>query len=189
MKKVFTFLTGVLSLTTLEAQQAPNDSLKNIQLEEVVVSATRATHGMPVAFTDIEKKSIDQNNFGRDIPYIMALSPSVTVTSDAGTGIGYTAFRIRGTDVNRINVTINGIPYNDAESHGVFFVDLPDFASSLASMQIQRGVGTSANGAAAFGASINMKTDNSSIKPYSSIGTSFGSFGTLKTLSRWEQDC
>ncbi|WP_129593794.1 TonB-dependent receptor [Seramator thermalis] len=180
MKKVFTFLTGVLSLTTLEAQQAPNDSLKNIQLEEVVVSATRATHGMPVAFTDIEKKSIDQNNFGRDIPYIMALSPSVTVTSDAGTGIGYTAFRIRGTDVNRINVTINGIPYNDAESHGVFFVDLPDFASSLASMQIQRGVGTSANGAAAFGASINMKTDNSGIKPYSSIGTSFGSFGTLK---------
>lgn len=180
MKKVFTTLAGFLALNSLVAQQSQPDSLKNIQLEEVVVSATRATANTPVAFSNIKKEAIEKQNFGQDIPYIMALTPSVTTTSDAGTGIGYTGFRIRGTDITRINVTINGIPYNDSESQGSFFVDLPDFTSSLSSMQIQRGVGTSTNGGAAFGASVNMKTDNASMNPYANIGSSFGSFNTWK---------
>lgn len=180
MKKVFLTLAGCLTLTAMVAQATQPDSLKNIQLEEVVVSATRATTNTPVAFTDIRKETIEKQNFGQDIPYIMALTPSVTTTSDAGTGIGYTGFRIRGTDITRINVTINGIPYNDSESQGAFFVDLPDFTSSLSSMQIQRGVGTSTNGGAAFGASVNMKTDNASMQPYANIGSSVGSFNTWK---------
>jgi iron complex outermembrane receptor protein len=103
-------------------------------------------------------------------------------TSDAGTGIGYTGYRIRGTDANRVNVTVNGIPVNDAESHGVFFVNMPDFASSLASVQVQRGVGTSTNGAAAFGASINMQTEKLNVKPYAEMATTLGSFNTNKNM-------
>ena len=181
MKKAFIMLSGLTTLCPLVAEEMQPDTLRNIQLEEVVISATRAKQTTPISFSDIPEDVIKKNNFGRDIPYIIALTPSVTVTSDAGTGIGYTAFRVRGTDVNRINITINGIPYNDPESHGAFFVDLPDFASSLSSMQIQRGVGTSTNGAAAFGASVNMQTENLNLEPYAEIGASGGSFNTIRT--------
>lgn len=180
MKKAYIFILASLIFSSGMMAQTQKDSLNNIKLEEVIVSAIRANKTTPVAFTDIQKQHIQKSNFGKDVPYIMALTPSVTTTSDAGTGIGYTAFRVRGTDVNRINVTINGIPYNDSESHGAFFVDLPDFTSSLTSIQIQRGVGTSTNGAAAFGASVNMKTENSSSLPYAKIGATYGSFNTLK---------
>ncbi|MHB9055072.1 MAG: TonB-dependent receptor [Paludibacteraceae bacterium] len=151
-----------------------------IDLEQVTVFATRANDRSPVAYTNISKQEISKMNLGQDLPYLLALTPSFITTSDAGTGIGYTGFRIRGTDSNRTNVTINGIPYNDSESHGVFFVDLPDFASTLNSVQVQRGVGTSTNGAAAFGASINFQTENINPLPYAEIETSIGSFNTMK---------
>ena len=151
-----------------------------VQLEDVIVVATRATASTPVAFTNVSKKQIDERNSGQDLPYLLMLTPSFVSTSDAGTGIGYTGFRIRGTDANRTNVTINGIPYNDSESHNVYFVDMPDFASSLSSVQIQRGVGTSTNGASAFGASINLLTEKLNPIPYAETGVSFGSFGTMK---------
>lgn len=149
-------------------------------LDEVIVSATRANDKSPVAYTNISKKELEEQNTGQDLPYLLATTPSFVATSDAGTGIGYTGFRIRGTDANRTNVTINGIPYNDPESQSVYFVDLPDFASSLNSVQIQRGVGTSSNGAAAFGASINLQTDVLRKQKYGEIDNSLGSFGTMK---------
>lgn len=151
-----------------------------VSLEEVTVSATRANDRSPMAYTNVSKEEIEKQNLGQDLPYLLTLTPSFISTSDAGTGIGYTGFRIRGTDANRTNVTINSIPYNDSESHGVFFVDLPDFASSLNSVQVQRGVGTSTNGAAAFGASINFQTEKMIPIPYAEIGTSVGSFNTMK---------
>lgn len=179
MKKVLMTLTGLAALSyQLSAQHVQTDSLQQINLEEVVVSATRAGSQTPVTYSNISKASIADRNSGQDIPYILSLEPSVIITSDAGTGIGYTGFRVRGTDANRINVTINGIPLNDSESHGVFFVNMPDFASSLSSIQVQRGVGTSTNGAAAFGASVNMQTENVSRKPYAEIGSSYGSFNS-----------
>ena len=138
----------------------------SINLEEVNILATRATDRSPVAFSNVTKQKIEERNSGQDLPYLLAFTPSYITTSDAGTGIGYTGFRIRGSDANRTNVTVNGIPLNDSESHSVFFVNMPDFASSLHSVQIQRGVGTSSNGPAAFGASINMQTEVLNSKPY-----------------------
>lgn len=157
---------------------APSDSLSQIELEEVIVSGTRADSDTPVTYSNISKDALSKRNSGQDIPYILSLEPSVIVTSDAGTGIGYTAFRVRGTDANRINITINGIPLNDSESHGAFFVNLPDFASSLSSIQLQRGVGTSTNGAAAFGATVNMQSGIASQTPYAEVSSSYGSFNT-----------
>jgi len=151
-----------------------------ILAEEVLVTASRVKEKTPVAYTTLEKSEIRDNNLGQDIPYLLSLTPSFVSTSDAGNGVGYTNFRIRGTDMNRINVTVNGIPMNDAESHGTWWVDIPDLASSTDNIQVQRGVGTSTNGAAAFGASINLQT--TTINKYSSAeySTSAGSFGTLK---------
>lgn len=149
-------------------------------LQEITVTSLRANDKSPVAYTNISKESIEKNNLGQDIPYLLNTTPSFVATSDAGTGIGYTGFRIRGTDANRTNITVNGIPLNDAESHGTFFVNMPDFASSLSSVQVQRGVGTSTNGAAAFGASINMQTELLNSKAYAEIGSSYGSFNTNK---------
>lgn len=149
--------------------------------EEVIIKGTRAGEKDPVAFSLIRKEEIIQRNLGQDMPFILALSPSFVSTSDAGTGVGYTNFRIRGTDANRINMTVNGIPLNDAESHSVFFVDLPDFAGSTENIQIQRGVGTSTNGAAAFGASINFQTLSLNKEPYGELSSSYGSFNTLKS--------
>lgn len=147
---------------------------------EVIVTATRASANTPTTYSTISRKDIEQVNLGQDMPYLLQISPSVVTTSDAGTGIGYSSLRIRGTDMTRINVTINGIPLNDAESHGVWWVDLPDFASSTESIQIQRGVGTSTNGAAAFGASINIHSDDPEVTPYGEITSSAGSFNTYK---------
>ena len=123
---------------------------------------------------------MSKTNLGQDIPYLLSFTPSFVATSDAGAGVGYTGFRIRGTDANRINITVNGVPLNDSESHGVFFVNMPDFASSLSSVQVQRGVGTSTNGAAAFGASINMQTSGLNVKPFAEFSSTFGSFATNK---------
>jgi iron complex outermembrane receptor protein len=158
---------------------SPSDSI-NHQLEEVVVAATRAGAKTPMAYTNMDAQSIENQNFGQDIPYLVSLTPSVIYTSDAGTGIGYTGFRVRGTDANRINITVNGIPLNDAESHGVFWVNMPDFASSLQNIQIQRGVGASTNGAAAFGATLNMQTESLQARAYGEYSGSAGSFGTFK---------
>jgi iron complex outermembrane receptor protein len=151
-----------------------------IMADEVVVKSTRAGNQAPGTYTNLNKTQIREQNLGQDLPYILSLSPSVVASSDAGTGIGYTGFRIRGTDANRINVTVNGIPLNDAESHGVFWVNMPDFTSSIDNIQIQRGVGTSTNGAAAFGATINMQTNTLEEEAYAEINSSAGTFNTFK---------
>ena len=153
---------------------------EQIMAQEVLVSATRAKDNSPVAFTTVDKSTIEKQNMGQDIPYMMTLTPSFVATSDAGTGVGYTNFRIRGTDLNRINVTVNGIPMNDAESHGTWWVDIPDLAASTDNIQVQRGVGTSTNGAAAFGASINLQTTTINQDPFTQISSSAGSFGTMR---------
>jgi iron complex outermembrane receptor protein len=147
---------------------------------EVIVYATRANEKTPTTFTNVSAEEIAERNLGQDIPILLNLTPSIVTTSDAGAGIGYTGMRIRGSDATRINVTINGIPVNDSESHGVFWVNMPDLSSSLSQIQIQRGVGTSSNGAAAFGATINMQTTGASSKPFAEVATSFGSFNTWK---------
>ncbi|MBE9467635.1 MAG: TonB-dependent receptor [Bacteroidetes bacterium] len=156
----------------------------NVMSDEIMISSTRAGQKVPATYSNINKKSIGENNLGQDIPYLLSLSPSVVTSSDAGAGIGYTNIRIRGTDANRINVTINGIPYNDPESHGVFWVNLPDLASSINNVQIQRGVGTSTNGAGAFGATINMQTLSLEKDAYAEINNSVGSFQTWKSNVR-----
>jgi len=149
-------------------------------LDEVSVNAIRAKTNTPIAFTNLNKQQIEKSNLGQDLPFLISSTPSVVTTSDAGAGIGYTGFRIRGTDPSRINVTINGIPLNDSESQGVWWVNMPDFASSLENIQIQRGVGTSTNGAAAFGASINLQTIGLNTKAYAITNNSVGSYNTLK---------
>lgn len=152
---------------------------KNV-LDEVLVSAIRAKGHAPVTYSNLNKEEISKRNLGQDIPQLLNYLPSVVSSSDAGAGVGYTYLRVRGSDETRINVTINGIPYNDAESQGVFWVNIGDFASSTESLQLQRGVGTSTNGAGAFGASLNLLTDNISEVPQGEISNSFGSFGTRK---------
>ena len=149
-------------------------------LKEVKIKAHRATEKTPIAFTNIDSKELDEQNLGQDIPYMLSLTPSVVTTSDAGAGIGYTGFRVRGSDPTRINITIDGIPLNDAESQGVWWVNMPDFTSSVEDIQIQRGVGTSTNGAGAFGASINLKTQSLREKAYVTTNNTTGSFNTLK---------
>lgn len=148
--------------------------------EEFVVYATRATDVTPTTFQNIKKEDIAKLNLGQDVPMLLNYTPSVVSFSDAGAGVGYTGLRIRGSDQSRINVTVNGIPMNDAESHGVFWVNMPDFASSVDNMQIQRGVGTSTNGAATFGASINIQTDTRKEEAYGEVDNSFGSFNTRR---------
>lgn len=151
-----------------------------VMSEEVMVMATRAGSNVPVAYSNVSKEEITKNNLGQDIPYLLSMTPSLVATSDAGAGVGYTGFRIRGTDVSRINITVNGIPMNDAESHGVWWVNMPDFGSSVENIQVQRGVGTSTNGAGAFGASINMQTNTFNKDIYAKISSSAGSFNTFK---------
>lgn len=149
-------------------------------LEPLEVKAIRASDRAPFTKTNITKQDLAKLNQGQDIPFLLNQTPSVVVNSDAGNGVGYTGIRIRGSDATRINVTLNGIPYNDAESQGTYFVDLPDFASSVNSIQVQRGVGTSTNGAGAFGATINMSTNEFNEKAYGESNNSFGSFNTWK---------
>lgn len=153
---------------------------KSFMTEEVFVSATRAGENTPMSYSTVSKEEITKTNIVQDIPYLLNNTPSLVVSSDAGTGVGYTNINIRGTDVKRINVTIDGIPVNDAESHGVWWVDLPDMASSADNIQIQRGVGTSTNGAGAFGATINFQTSSLNREPYAEVNSSYGSFNTSK---------
>lgn len=148
--------------------------------EEVIISAIRAGGIAPTTYNVMDAEYIEKNNTGKDLPYVMATLPSVVVTSDAGNGVGYTGIKIRGTDLTGINVTMNGVPVNDAESHAVFFVDLPDLASSVDDIKVQRGVGSSSNGAASFGASINIKTGQFRNNPYGEISSAAGSFNTFK---------
>lgn len=153
---------------------------KSVSINEVTITSLRATDKLPVAYSNLDKESLSKTNLGQDIPYLLMQTPSFVASSDAGTGIGYTGFRIRGTDAARINVTINGIPYNDADEQGAYWVDLPDFTSSVESVQIQRGVGTSTNGAGAFGANINLQTENYAQKASGEASVTLGSFNTLK---------
>jgi iron complex outermembrane recepter protein len=153
---------------------------REILTEEFIVSATRASGSTPTTFTNVDKSEIAKRNLGQDIPILLNFTPSVVSFSDAGAGVGYTGLRIRGSDQTRINATVNGIPMNDAESHGVFWVNMPDFASSVENVQIQRGVGTSTNGAATFGASLNFQTDTRRDDAYAELDNGFGSFNTWR---------
>lgn len=150
------------------------------QADEVIISATRINDKAGMAYTNVRAEAIEKQNLGQDLPVLLNFTPSLVSTSDAGGGVGYTGIRIRGSDASRINVTVNGIPYNDAESQGVFWVNMPDFASSVSSIQIQRGVGTSTNGAGAFGASVNVSTNAFRKEAYAELNNSFGSFNTFK---------
>lgn len=183
MKKIVMMAVALLGAgVTVHAQTSVGDSMKVVNLQEVQVVSTRAAAKTPVVIIDVEIERIRKKNFGLDIPFLLSATPSVLTTSDAGGGIGYTTIRVRGTDATRINVTANGIPMNDSESHSIFWVNTPDFASSLEDIQIQRGVGTSTNGAGAFGANINMRTQNISSKPYAEVSGSYGSFHTHKEM-------
>jgi iron complex outermembrane recepter protein len=153
---------------------------KSVLADEVVIKAIRAGDNTPMTSVKLDNKQLAEKNLGQDITYLLNQTPSTVVTSDAGAGVGYTGLRIRGSDASRINVTINGIPVNDAESAGTYWVDLPDIASSVDNIQIQRGVGSSTNGAGAFGASLNIQTTKLNEDPYAAINSSFGSFNTLK---------
>lgn len=160
------------------AIKATRDS--TIKLDEIIVKATRANEKSATTYKNISKAEIEANNFGQDLPFILNNTPGVVVTSDAGAGVGYTGIRIRGSDASRVNVTINGIPYNDSESQGTFWVNMPDFASSADNIQIQRGVGTSTNGAGAFGGSLNIQTAAPAVNAYAELNNTYGSFNTLK---------
>ena len=170
---------------TLATNAQVNDSINGYELQAVQVSAIRANEKTPVAFSNMTKEQIQQVNHGKDIPYIINEMPAVTTNSDAGTGVGYTGIHVRGTDPTRINVTTNGIPLNDAESSQLYWVNVSDLASSVQSIQLQRGVGTSTNGAGAFGATLNMLTDNISANQYTAVDLSGGSYGTHKETVRF----
>ncbi|HEV7782471.1 MAG TPA: TonB-dependent receptor plug domain-containing protein [Chitinophagaceae bacterium] len=184
MKRIIVLGCSVVTAIACFSQTVPpaREDVKDsfYSLSPVEVRAVRAGENSPFTKTNIGKKEIAKTNLGQDIPFLLNQTPSVVINSDAGNGIGYTGIRIRGTDATRINVTLNGIPYNDAESQGTFFVDLPDFSSSTGSIQIQRGVGTSSNGAGAFGASINFSTNEVNKDAYAELNNSFGSFNTWK---------
>lgn len=184
MKRIAVFVISfiVYGVASAQEEQAPKDSFYT--LSPVEVRAIRAGENAPFTKTNMGRKTIEKLNLGQDIPFLLNQTPSVVINSDAGNGIGYTGIRIRGTDATRINVTLNGIPYNDAESQGTFFVDLPDFSSSTGSIQIQRGVGTSSNGAGAFGGSINFSTNELNKLAYAEINNSYGSFDTWKNTVR-----
>lgn len=178
-------LACAAAASAAQPEEVEIDTLKAHALQDVQVVSTRASKNTPMAFKDISKEEIRSVNFGKDIPYLMSLTPSVTITSDAGNGIGYTSLRVRGTDPTRINVTANGIPLNDAESSTTFWVNNNDLVSSVQSIQIQRGVGTSTNGAGAFGATLNMQTENIGIKPFIGLDLSGGSYYSHKETLRF----
>jgi iron complex outermembrane recepter protein len=177
--KLVTFILLFVVVAT-QAQQAIDTSKKIFVATEVEVKAIRASSKAPFTKTNFTKEDIAKNNLGQDIPFLLNQTPSVIINSDAGNGVGYTGIRIRGTDATRINMTINGIPYNDAESQGIFFVNLPDLASSVTSLQVQRGVGSSSNGAGAFGATMSFSTNEKNEKASIELNNSYGSFNTVK---------
>jgi iron complex outermembrane receptor protein len=176
------FLLPLLVNAQSDSIRRAEDSLKRsaLFLEPVEVKAIRASDNAPFSKTTITSQQIKSSNLGQDLPFIINQTPSVVINSDAGNGVGYTGLRIRGSDATRINMTINGIPYNDAESQGLFFVNLPDLASSVGDIQIQRGIGTSSNGAGAFGATMNFSTNEVNLDPYAEVNNSYGSFNTWK---------
>lgn len=178
-QKISVFII-VFSLFSAFGQEKAKDSTKTEKLDEVLVKAVRVDAKSPITHSNVTKKEIAKRNLGQDIPILLNFLPSVVTTSDAGAGIGYTGIRVRGVSSQSTNVTINGIPFNDAESLGTFWVNLGDFSSSVESLQLQRGVGTSTNGSGAFGASINVLTDAVSKEANGQIANSFGSFGTRK---------
>ena len=182
MKKII-LPAAVIAMTAAPAVHAQSDSTA-VTLRDVEVVANRADQKTPVAYTNVSKSELERYNDGRDITYLLNFTPSLITTSDAGSGIGYTSLRVRGTDASRINITANGIPVNDSESHNVYWVNMPDLASSLRDVQIQRGVGTSVNGAAAFGASINMITDAPSEDAYAELSGAYGSYNTNRETLR-----
>ena len=181
----FLFLNASVLLAQEPNAQTVKDSLSTISLEEVLLTGIRAKEDIPVTFTNLSRQDLAPRNLGQDIPILLNYLPGVVTTSDAGAGIGYTGIRVRGTDATRVNVTINGIPYNDSESQGTFWVNLPDFASSVEAIQLQRGVGTSTNGSAAFGASLNLETDAVQEQAYAMLASSLGSFNTIKNTLRF----
>lgn len=189
MKKVLFFLlwaniciaqTDSAGVVTKDSTALLPPAAKTISKEEIIISSTRAGSNSPTAFQIISKEELNKNNLGQDLPILLDNTPSVVTTSDAGAGVGYTGIRIRGSDATRVNVTLNGIPVNDAESQNTFWVDLPDVASSAQSIQIQRGIGTSSNGAGAFGGSVSLQTQAPSLKPFVEANISGGSFNTFK---------
>ena len=174
--------TQQLSVENLTKDVEVNFDLKKSQvsLGEVIVSGVRVGENSPFVHSNIKKEDLEKNNLGQDLPILLQNAVSMVSTSDAGAGVGYTGFRIRGSDATRINFAVNGIPINDAESQGLFLVNMPDLASSTESIQIQRGVGSSTNGGSAFGASINLQTTELKEKAYGEISASYGSFNTHK---------
>ncbi|WP_438425928.1 TonB-dependent receptor [Aquimarina macrocephali] len=182
MKNVLFYLTLFLLSINLTAQEKSTDSTqtKIEKLDEVLVKSVRVEADSPITHSNLSKEELASRNLGQDIPVLLNYLPGVVTTTDAGTGIGYTYIRVRGSDASRVNVTLNGIPFNDSESQGTFWVNLPDFASSVENLQLQRGVGTSTNGSGAFGASLNLLTDAVSEKANAEISNTVGSFGTRK---------
>ena len=185
MVKSFLASCLLLSSAGMMAQSHKADSLQTIDLDEVNVVSTRVGEKSPVAHTNVSKEQIAELNTGKDLPFLLSLTPSVTLSSDAGNGVGYTSLRVRGVDPSRINITANGIPLNDAESAQVYWVNMPDFASSAENIQIQRGAGTSTNGAGAFGATVNIQTAKPGTVPSFGLDASGGSYGTNKETFRF----
>lgn len=180
MKKVSIFCTLIFTVVFAVAQEKITDTIKVEILDEVLVKAIRVDDDAPITHSNVNKEEIEKRNLGQDIPVLLNYLPSVVTTTDAGAGVGYTYIRVRGSDASRINITINGIPFNDAESQGIFWVNMPDFASSIESLQLQRGVGTSTNGSGAFGASINILTNAISENAFGEVANTFGSYNTRK---------
>jgi len=184
MKNLLFYLL-LISTLPLFSQETKQDTIRLQNLEEVIVSSIRVKKNAPIAFTNVSKDNLGKKNLGQDLPILLNSLTSVVTTSDAGAGVGYTGIRIRGINAQSTNITINGIPYNDAESLGVFWVNMPDFASSIENLQVQRGIGTSTNGSSAFGASINILTDLVSDKPYFENSNSIGSYNTMKNTFKF----
>lgn len=180
MKKLLFMIAATCAALPMSAQEQVQDTTKVESLEEVLVRSVRVDADSPITHSNLSAEEIEKRNLGQDIPILLNYLPSVVTTSDAGAGVGYTYIRVRGSDASRVNVTLNGIPFNDAESQGTFWVNLPDFASSVQNLQLQRGVGTSTNGSGAFGASLNLLTDAVSNEAYGEIANSFGSFNTRR---------
>jgi len=180
MKKILISISIGLLFLNLSAQEIVKDSTTVQTLDEVLVKSIRVDADSPITHSNVDKEEIKKRNLGQDIPVLLNYLPSVVTTTDAGAGVGYTYIRVRGSDASRVNITINGIPYNDAESQGTFWVNMPDFASSVESLQLQRGVGTSTNGSGAFGASLNILSEAFSNDAFAEIGSSFGSYNTQK---------
>ena len=181
MKRIFFIAFFLCFSFFIQAQDTAIHKISDtLMLENIEITSIRAADKAPFTKTNLSKQQIEKVNLGQDLPFVLNQTPSVVVNSDAGNGVGYTGIRIRGSDASRINVTLNGIPYNDAESQGTFFVDLPDISSSVNSIQIQRGVGTSSNGAGAFGATINVSTNEVNKEKYLEFNNSYGSFNTWK---------